>query len=78
MDLPNSGIEPGSSALQVDSLPAELLGKPQQTGNSKQSAFQNFVSQQILQPEEGAVGTLSLHSTSLIGTGGNLRLVTGT
>ena len=24
-----SGIEPGSPALQVDSLPAELLGKPQ-------------------------------------------------
>ena len=27
MDLPDPGIEPGSSALQVDSLPAELLGK---------------------------------------------------
>ena len=27
-DLPNSGIEPGSPALQVDSLPAELPGKP--------------------------------------------------
>ena len=28
MDLPNPGIEPGSPALQVDSLPTELLGKP--------------------------------------------------
>ena len=27
MDLPDPGIEPGSPALQVDSLPAELLGK---------------------------------------------------
>ena len=27
-DLPNSGIEPTSPTVQVDSLPAELLGKP--------------------------------------------------
>jgi len=27
-DLPNPGMELGSSALQVDSLPAELSGKP--------------------------------------------------
>ena len=27
-DLPNLGMEPRSPALQVDSLPAELLGKP--------------------------------------------------
>ena len=27
-DLPSPGIEPGSSVLQVDSLPAELSGKP--------------------------------------------------
>jgi len=27
-DLPDSGIEPGSSALQVDSLPTALSGKP--------------------------------------------------
>ena len=27
-DLPNPGIEPGSPALQADSLPIELLGKP--------------------------------------------------
>ena len=27
-DLPDLGIEPGSPALQVDSLPAELSGKP--------------------------------------------------
>ena len=27
-DLPNPGINPGSPALQVDSLPSELLGKP--------------------------------------------------
>ena len=28
-DLLNPGIEPRSSALQADSLPTELLGKPQ-------------------------------------------------
>ena len=27
-DLPNPGIEPGSPALQVDSLPTEAPGKP--------------------------------------------------
>ena len=27
-DLPDSGIEPGSPALQADSLPTELRGKP--------------------------------------------------
>ena len=27
MDLPNPGIQPGSHALQVDSLPTELSGK---------------------------------------------------
>ena len=27
-DLPNPGIEPGSPALQADSLPSEPLGKP--------------------------------------------------
>ena len=27
-DLPDPGIEPGSPALQVDSLPADLPGKP--------------------------------------------------
>ena len=28
-DLPNPGIEPGSPALQADSLPTELSGKPE-------------------------------------------------
>ena len=28
VDLPNPGIEPGSPALQADSLPAEPPGKP--------------------------------------------------
>ena len=27
-DLPNPGVEPGSPALQADSLPTELQGKP--------------------------------------------------
>ena len=32
-DLPNPGIELGSPALQVDSLPTELSGKPQMPGS---------------------------------------------
>ena len=28
VDLPDPGVEPGSPALQVDSLPTELSGKP--------------------------------------------------
>ena len=28
VDLPDKGIEPGSPALQADSLPTEPLGKP--------------------------------------------------
>ena len=27
-DIPDQGIEPGSPALQADSLPSELSGKP--------------------------------------------------
>ena len=30
-DLPETGIEPGSPALQADSLPSEPPGKPQDT-----------------------------------------------
>ena len=30
-DLPDSGIEPGSSASQVDALPSEPPGKPYRT-----------------------------------------------
>ena len=32
-DLPNSGIEPGSPALQADSLPTELQGNPKFSPN---------------------------------------------
>ena len=31
-DLPDLGIKPGSPALQVDSLPTELSGKPKNSG----------------------------------------------
>ena len=30
MELPDSGIKPGSPALQVDCLPTELSGKPKE------------------------------------------------
>ena len=35
-DLPNPGIEPGSPALQTDSLPSEPPGKPTMTYIIKQ------------------------------------------
>ena len=39
-DLPNLGIEPRSSALQVDSLPAESQEKPKNTGVGSLSLLQ--------------------------------------
>ena len=33
-DLPNPGIEPGSPALKVDSLPGEPQGKPKRIVNN--------------------------------------------
>ena len=41
-DLPNPGIEPRSPALQVDSLPAEPEGKPQNTGTVSLSLLQGI------------------------------------
>ena len=41
-DLPNPGIKPRSPALQVDSLPAELLGKPKNTGLDSLSVLQRI------------------------------------
>ena len=37
-DLPNPGIEPGSSALQTDAFPSKPLGKPRipKKGNAKE------------------------------------------
>ena len=40
-DLSNLGIEPGSSALQADSLPSELPGKPQNTEHRDSTEFIN-------------------------------------
>ena len=39
-DLPNSGVEPRSAALQADSLPAEPQGKPKNTGGDSLSLLQ--------------------------------------
>ena len=36
-DLPDAGIEPGSPALQTDSLPNDLRGKPRSHGWSVKS-----------------------------------------
>ena len=42
-DLPNPGIKPRSSALQVDSLPAEPQGKPKNTGVGSLSLLQGIL-----------------------------------
>ena len=41
-DLPNPGIEPRSPTLQADSLPAELPGKPKNTGMCSLSLLQGI------------------------------------
>ena len=47
-DLPNPGVEPRSSALQVDSLPAEPPRKPKNIGVGSLSLFQRMFSIQEL------------------------------
>ena len=42
-DLPNPGIEPRSPALQVDSSPAEPLGKLRNTGVGSLSLLQGLI-----------------------------------
>ena len=49
-DLPNPGIKPGSSALQVDSLPAEPPGKTKNTGLGSHSLLQQILQTQGLNP----------------------------
>ena len=39
-DVPNPGIKPRSPTLQAYSLPAELLGKPKNTGVGRLSILQ--------------------------------------
>ena len=56
-DLPNPGIEPRSLALQADSLPAELQGKPKNTGVGSLYLLQGIFpiqesNQDLLQQEE--------------------------
>ena len=41
-ELPNPGMEPRSPALQVDSLPAEPQGKPENTGVGSLSVLQQI------------------------------------
>ena len=47
-DLPNSGTEPRSPALQADSLPSEPSGKPKNTGVSGLSLLQGIFPTQEL------------------------------
>ena len=49
-DLPNPGIKPRSPALQVDSLPTESQGKPNNTGVDSLSLLQGiFLTQELNQ-----------------------------
>ena len=50
-DLPNPGIEPRSSALQVDSLPSEPPGKSKNTGVGSLSLLQGIFP--ILESNQG-------------------------
>ena len=47
-DLPNPGIKPRSPALQADSLPSELPGKPKNTGVGSLSLLQEIFPSQGL------------------------------
>ena len=46
-DLPNSGTEPRSPALQADSLPAEPPGKPKNTRVGSLSLLQGYFPTQV-------------------------------
>ena len=50
-DLPNPGIEPTSSTLQMDSLPSETPGKPMNTGVGSLSILQGIFPIQGLNPD---------------------------
>ena len=55
-DVPNPGIEPRSPALQVDSLPAEPQGKPNNSGVGNLSLLQRiFLIQESGQGQCGKV-----------------------
>ena len=47
-DLPNLGIEPGSPALQADSLPPEPPGKPPSEEQAWTIVFNNWQKQVLL------------------------------
>ena len=59
-DLPNPGIEPRSSILQADSLPAGPQGKPKNTGVGSRSLLRDL-------PDPGIEpGSLALQADSLL------------
>ena len=52
MDLPDPGTEPGSPALQADSLPTELSGKPTATQTLVKSINLTFLHNLLLKNVE--------------------------
>ena len=66
--LPNPGIEPGSPALQADSLPAELSGKPKQVENEPGKAWHNLLSYNTISKcKTLLVPDMQLHGFSIHG-----------
>ena len=59
-DLPNPGIEPRSPTVQVDSLPAELQGKPKNTGMGSLSSSPVNLPHPGIEPESPALQADSL------------------
>ena len=58
-DLPNPGIKPGSPALQADSLPTEISGKPYSLCKKWQMTISKFDSRvwRFAPPRGGEMGT---------------------
>ena len=59
-DLPNTGIEPKSPTLQVDSLPTEPQGKPKNTGVGSPSLLQQIFQNPGIEPGSPALQADSL------------------
>ena len=59
MDYSNPGIEPGSSALQMDSLPTKLSGKPIRVMVTSWNEFGRILSSAIFQNSFRRIGVNS-------------------
>ena len=53
VDLPDPGIKPGSPALQVDSLPTKISGKPQPCQGTSEKPCGTDVSMMVVEQGRG-------------------------